>query len=246
MMKTIAIIPSRYGSSRFPGKPLVNICGKPMIWWVYQQCIKVKCLDKVVVATDDERIFRTCRDYLIDVIMTSSDNRTGTDRVAEVARNLDADFYVNIQGDEPLIEPEIIDKVVSFKMEHENLDVINTMTILSDSEDAHSNSIVKVVHSDDNLIYLSRSAVPYPKSGEKIRYMRHLGLYGLTKGALDFFSKSERSPIEKIEDIEMLRFIENGYRIKVVQVESKSIGVDRPEDIEKVEMEIKSRNFTGE
>jgi 3-deoxy-manno-octulosonate cytidylyltransferase (CMP-KDO synthetase) len=130
-MKIIGVIPARYQSSRFPGKPLVNICGKPMIWWVYQQCIKVKSLDKVVVATDDERIFQTCRDYLMDVIMTSSDNRTGTDRVAEVARNMDADFYVNIQGDEPLIEPEIIDKVISFKMEHENLDVINTMTISS-------------------------------------------------------------------------------------------------------------------
>lgn len=235
-MNVVGIIPSRYQSSRFPGKPLALINGKPMIWWVYQQVKKVNLFREVLVATDSKQIYDTCIDNNINVMMTSNTHQTGTDRLSEVAKKYKADFYVNIQGDEPLIEPETIKAVVTYKMNHPKVEVINTMTPLLDNEDVSINTIVKVVAAqNDDLIYLSRSPVPYPKKGQSIQYYRHLGLYGLSRDALLFFGKTDRSYIEQIEDIEMLRFLENGYHIKIIQVKSGAIGVDRPEDIVKVE-----------
>lgn len=235
-MKIVGIIPSRYQSSRFPGKPLVQINGKPMIWWVYHQVMKVESFDDVYVATDSERIYNVCVENNMKVLMTSDKHQTGTDRLGEVAEKVEADFYVNIQGDEPLIEPETIQKVVDYKISHPEVDVINTMTRLHDDEDVTTNTIVKVVAADNgDLIYLSRSPIPYPKRGQDVEYYKHLGLYGLSRNALFFFAHAERTKNEKIEDVEMLRFLESGYRIKIVSVNSRTIGVDRAEDIIKVE-----------
>jgi 3-deoxy-manno-octulosonate cytidylyltransferase (CMP-KDO synthetase) len=235
-MKIIGVIPSRYESSRFPGKPLAEICGKPMIYWVYQQVIQVKDFDAVYVATDDGRIEEVCKQYGMNCIMTANTHQTGTDRLGEVAQKIEADFYVNIQGDEPMIEPETIQKVVDYKMEHPETRVINTITPIREELEITSNTCVKVVtNSEDDGIYLSRSPIPYPKKGQEITYYKHLGLYGLTREALLFFAGAKRTKLEQIEDIEMLRFIENHINIKFVTVDSSTIAVDRKEDIARVE-----------
>lgn len=241
-MKIIGVIPARYQSSRFPGKPLAMICGHPMIWWVYQQVKKVEAFQDVCVATDSEEIYNTCKALDIHVVMTSSEHATGTDRLGEVALHSDGDFFVNIQGDEPLIEPEVIQSIIDYKVKYPEIEVINTMTALKDEKDAQRDSVVKVAAAENgDLLYLSRAAIPRSKKNEAVPYKKHLGLYGLSKEALLFYANADRGMIESIEDVEMLRFLENGYRIKIVEVCSESIGVDLPEDIEKVEAVIKQR-----
>lgn len=241
IMKIIGVIPARFQSSRFPGKPLAQINGKPMIWWVYNQVIKVNQFNDVYVATDSTRILDECNKYKIKAILTSDKHQTGTDRIGEVATKIKADFYVNIQGDEPLIEPETIERIVTYKQENPEVEVINSMTLIHDEKDIQRNTVVKVVAADnDDLLYLSRAPIPYPKRGQKIEYYKHLGLYGLSKQALEFYSQTQRAKNEKIEDIEMLRFLENGYRIKIVEVNSNSVGVDCPEDILRVEQKMKN------
>ena len=241
-MKIIGVIPARYQSSRFPGKPLAEILGKPMIWWVYQQASKVQSIEGLFVATDSDKIYDACKNYDIPVIMTKDTHPTGTDRLGEIAEKTDADFYINIQGDEPMIEPEVIQSIVDYKIAHPEVEVINTMTDLGDAKTATELSVVKVASADnDDLLYLSRSPIPCSKKGEEVHYKRHLGLYGLSREALIFYSHAERGHLESIEDVEMLRFLENGYRIKILSVKSDSIGVDNPEDIDKVEAALKAR-----
>lgn len=241
-MKIIGIIPARYQSSRFPGKPVAMICEKPMIWWVYQQATKVEAFDEVMVATDSQIIYDTCMEYGMKVVMTKDTHPTGTDRLGEVAEKTDADFYVNIQGDEPLIEPSTIQAIIDYKNKYPEIEVINTMTSLPETEDVNNPSIVKVAASqNDDMLYLSRAPIPRSKKDEKVAYKRHLGLYGLSREALLFYSGTERGYLESIEDVEMLRFLENGYRIKIVEVSSQSIGVDLEEDIAKVEAVLNKR-----
>ncbi len=241
-MKIIGVIPARYESSRFPGKPLALICGKPMIWWVYNQAIKVEAFSEVMVATDSDKIFDACKELGINVRMTSDTHQTGTDRLGEIAKNEEADFYVNIQGDEPLIEPAVIQTIVDYKIKHPEVEVINTMTALEEDQDVNALSIVKVAAAkNDDLLYLSRSPIPRSKKGGQIDYKRHLGLYGLSREALLFYAGADRGFIESIEDVEMLRFLENGYRIKILEVTSESLGVDNPEDIAKVEAVMNKR-----
>ena len=207
-----------------------------MIWWVYKQASRVTEFDELMVATDSDKIYDACREYDINVVMTKDTHPTGTDRLGEIAEKSDADFFVNIQGDEPLIEPEVIKSIVDYKIENPDVDVINTMTVLKENQDVNDISIVKVAAAKNkDMLYLSRSPIPRSKKGEEVRYMRHLGLYGLSREALLFYSHTERGFLESIEDVEMLRFLENGYRIKILEVETKSLGVDNPEDIAKVE-----------
>ena len=239
-MSVIAVIPARFRSSRFPGKPLADICGKPMIWWVYQQAKKVGLLDRVVVATEDDRIKAVCESMNMDVIMTSEKHPTGTDRVAEVAQKLEGDLYINIQGDEPLVEPEAIRTIVDYCLKDEGTDVVNTMSAIDDEKVLHSDSVVKVAFNDRNeVIYLSRSIVPFNKGGSAVDYYRHMGMYGIRREALQFFAKTPRGRIERAEDIEMFRFIENGIRIKILPIKTSAIAVDRPEDIPLVEAAMK-------
>ncbi|MCR5542548.1 MAG: 3-deoxy-manno-octulosonate cytidylyltransferase [Eubacterium sp.] len=235
-MKIIGIIPARYQSSRFPGKPVAMIKGKPMIWWVYNQAAKVENFTELLVATDSEKIFNVCREYDIPVEMTKDTHPTGTDRLGEIAEKKEADFYVNIQGDEPLIEPAVIAGIVEYKLAHSEVEVINTMTDLKPDQDVNDKSIVKVAAAEnDDLLYLSRAPIPCSKRDEAVPYKRHLGLYGISRQALLFYARSKRGYLESIEDVEMLRYLENGYRIKIINVISESIGVDNPEDIAKVE-----------
>lgn len=235
-MKIVGVIPARYQSSRFPGKPLALIQGKPMIWWVYQQASKVTDFAELMVATDSDKIYEECHKLGINVAMTSDKHPTGTDRLGEIAEKSDADFFVNIQGDEPLIEPRVIQSIIDYKKAHPEVEVINTMAALKPEQDVEELSIVKAAAAkNDDLLYLSRSPIPRSKKGDKVDYKRHLGLYGLSREALLFYAHTDRGYLESIEDVEMLRLMENGYRIKILEVVSDSIGVDNPEDIDKVE-----------
>ena len=238
-MHVVGVVPARYKSSRFPGKPLADICGKPMIWWVYQQCLKTKHLDEVYVATDDERIFRVCRDLSIDVIMTSDAHPTGTDRVGEVATKVAADLYVNIQGDEPMLEPEVIDAAIIPFFEDDSLLISNLMTKIDDPVDVVNCTVPKVITNREGIgVYLTRATAPYPKGSIDYFYYKQVCVYGFRPEALEFYcdygNKFGKAKVEKIEDIELLRFIENGYRVQFIEIDSKTVAVDTPKDLEKV------------
>ena len=243
-MKIIGVIPARYQSSRFPGKPLASIYGRPMIWWVYRQASKVGDLDEVLVATDHEGIYRKCAELGMRAVMTKDSHPTGTDRLGEIAAGSEADFFVNIQGDEPMIEPGVIQAVIDYKAAHPEIEVINTMAPVRPGQDVRELSLVKAAAAaNGDLLYLSRSPIPKAKSGNPVAYKRHLGLYGLSREALLFFSRTERGYLECMEDIEMLRFLEHGYRIKILEVASESMGIDLPEDIAKAEAAMKALGY---
>ena len=246
-MKAIGVIPARYESSRFPGKPLADICGKPMIWWVYQQCKKVEELDEVYVATDSEKIEAACKNLDIDVIMTSSTHPTGTDRVGEVARRIPADLIVNIQGDEPLLEPETIRAAVLPFLSNTDLQVSNLMTKITNPVDVVNFTVPKVITNKDGIgIYLTRATAPYPKGSINYSYYKQVCVYGFKPEALQFFcdygEKYGKAKVEAVEDIEILRFIENGYKVQYIEVDSDTVAVDTPNDLEKVREIVSSRS----
>ncbi|MCM3652964.1 3-deoxy-manno-octulosonate cytidylyltransferase [Metabacillus litoralis] len=234
-MKVIGVIPARYGSTRFPGKPLAKILGKPMIQHVYERVSESKLVDQVIVATDHEEIKQVVEGFGGQAVMTSKDHETGSDRIAEVTTKVDGDFYVNIQGDEPLIHHEIIDALI--KEAHETPDaVVTAKTKIKDAEDVANPNVVKVItdHSK-KAIYFSRSPIPYNRANNDFTYYKHLGIYGYPKKVLNEFVQLPQSSLEATEMLEQLRLLENGYTVKVVETSYNAVGVDTPEDIEKVE-----------
>lgn len=248
-MKIVGVIPARYKSSRFPGKPLADICGKPMIWWVYHQCLKVDELSAVYVATDDERIEKACLENNINVIMTSDKHMTGTDRLGEVARKIPADLYVNIQGDEPLIEPENIRKAIFPFYDNEELQITNLMTKITNPVDVVNFTVPKVIVNKDNVgIYLTRSTAPYPKGSIDYSFYKQVCVYGFKPEALQFYceygEKYGKARMEKIEDIEILRFIENGYRVQYIEVDSDTVAVDTQNDLVLVNQIVKEKEHS--
>ncbi len=249
-MKIIGVIPARYESSRFPGKPLVDICGKPMIWWVYQQCKKVDDFSEVYVATDDKRICDVCSELGIKYVLTSNQHKTGTDRIGEVARNIKADLIVNIQGDEPLLEPETIRAAIKPFYQDPKLQVSNCMAKIKDPVDVVNFTVPKVITNKDGIgIYLTRSTAPYPKGNIDYCYYKQVCVYGFKPEALQFFCdygfKYGKAKIEAIEDIEILRFIENGYKVQYVEVDSESVAVDTPKDLERVRKIVEKKIHSG-
>ena len=242
-MKIIGVIPARYKSSRFPGKPLTDICGKPMIWWVYQQAKKVKEFDSVYVATDDSRIEAACKEYGLDVIMTSDKHETGSDRVAEVATKVEGDLFVNIQGDEPVIKPEMIEQVISIFTEDESVYFGSLRKEITDEDEIKATSTVKVVTDcNGDALYFSRSVIPSNlKDGKLARVFRHVGIYAYKKDFLLKFSAMKQTELELGEGIEPLRAMENGYKMRLKETEYSSIGVDLPEHIALVEKEIRKQ-----
>ena len=230
MSKTIAIIPCRFKSSRLPGKPLKEICGIPMYMHVYKQSLRCNELDDVFIATDDDRIKESCKKNGVPVIMTDSSCVTGTDRVAEAANSLDCEIVVNIQGDEPMIDPVSIDMVAKEMKNSIDIFATNAFTII-DSDDADNPHIVKaLISNNSNALMFSRSKIPYKKNMSPI-YRQQLGLYAFKKESLLMFPKLRIGEIEQAEDIEMLRVIENGYTLKMVEVLERSISVDTLEDL---------------
>ncbi|MFC5775834.1 3-deoxy-manno-octulosonate cytidylyltransferase [Ectobacillus antri] len=234
-LKAIGVIPARYGSTRFPGKPLAQIMGKPMIQHVYENVKKSKELDDVVVATDHEAIFQTVEAFGGKAVMTKKDHETGSDRIAEVTNHVEGDFFVNIQGDEPLIHHELIDTLVRTARESDDA-VITAKTAIKTEADIANPNVVKVVAGYDNkALYFSRSAIPYNRANKETTYYKHLGIYAYPKAVLNEFVKLPQSPLEELEMLEQLRLLENGYTIKVIETTYDAVGVDTPEDIQKVE-----------
>ncbi len=245
-MKIVGVIPARYQSSRFPGKPLADICGKPMIWWVYQQCKKVEEIDEVYVATDSTEIEKVCIDQGINVVMTSQNHPTGTDRVGEVAQKIPADLIVNIQGDEPLLEPDTIRAAILPFIKDPNLQISNLMTKITDPIDVVNCTVPKVITNEQGYgVFLTRAPVPYPKGSLAFSYYKQVCVYGFKPAALKFFceygKKHGKAKVEAIEDIEILRFIENGYKIQYIEVDSQTVAVDTEKDLEKVRTIVRQR-----
>ncbi|WP_313411267.1 3-deoxy-manno-octulosonate cytidylyltransferase [Sphingobacterium multivorum] len=241
-MKILGIIPARYQSSRFPGKPLVEILGKPLIIWVSEIVEKALGKENFVVATEDERILKVVESHGYKAIITSDKHLTGTDRLAEVAQQINADVYVNIQGDEPMIDYRDIIRAVDLKIQYPDF-IINAMTSLTDTEDPKNINIPKVlVNKFDELIYMSRLPIPGVKGGqEEPIYLKQVCIYAFTKNELSAYGQTkQKAEYEKFEDIEILRFFDLGYKIKMFYTDNHSLAVDIPEDVEKVEAELKT------
>jgi 3-deoxy-manno-octulosonate cytidylyltransferase (CMP-KDO synthetase) len=249
--KISAVIPARYGSTRFEGKPLADILGKPMIQYVYEGVRQSKLIDEVIVATDDQRIIEAVKSFGGKAAMTSSTHFTGTDRVAEIARKLRSEIIVNVQGDEPLIKGDIIDKAINPFLTDDALQMSTLMTRIEEVRDWLNPHIVKVVVDQKNFaLYFSRSPIPFPRDLQigrlqshpfgtnrplPKRVFKHIGVYVFRRKFLLHFSKMKPTPLEKLEKLEQLRALENGWRIKVTPVDYEPICVDTPEDLQKVE-----------
>ncbi|QOR65475.1 3-deoxy-manno-octulosonate cytidylyltransferase [Cytobacillus suaedae] len=243
-MNYCVIIPARYKSTRLPGKPLVELGGIPMIIRTYQQCIKACPADKVYVATEDERIRETCESNGIQVIMTSSSCLTGTDRIAECTKYIDADVYINVQGDEPLFNPKDLEKLIDYVGKYPG-EILNGYCEINDEVIFRSGSVPKVVfRPDGRLLFMSRSPFPSNKEHSFEKAWRQVCAYAFPKEALeDFSSVSEKTRLESIEDIEILRFLELGWDVRMIELSSDSIAVDNPEDVHKVEEAILERGL---
>jgi len=241
-MKVIGVIPCRYKSSRFPGKPLALISGKPMVWHVWNQAGKTEYIDRLIVATDDNRIYDACHQYGIESVMTSENHKTGTDRVAEVAGRIEGDVFVNIQGDEPLIDPSGIDRIILEIKKNDREDIVNAFSAITDMGDIINGNVVKVITSiDDYALAYSRSPIPYPKESNP-RYKRQIGLYAIKRDVILKFPSLSRGYLELSEGVEMFRYLENGYKIKMVEIsDDGSIPVDIADDILRVESVLKKR-----
>ena len=243
MSSVVAIIPARYGSTRLPAKPLVDLCGKPMIQRVYERTSKASHVDKVIVATDHEEIVRVVKNFGGDVMMTPADLRSGTDRVAFVAKSLaEAEIVVNVQGDEPLIEPQMIDRTIEPLLKDRSITTGTPVKKITDGDDLLNPGIVKVVLDKDGFaLYFSRSPIPFARDrgepGQWVNqhtYYKHIGLYVFRKDFLLKYATWSETPLERMEKLEQLRILENGYRIKAVVTEFDSIPIDTQDDVDKV------------
>ncbi|HET9209954.1 MAG TPA: 3-deoxy-manno-octulosonate cytidylyltransferase [Thermoanaerobaculia bacterium] len=228
-------IPARYGSTRLPGKPLLPIAGRPMIEHVYTRVARARGLDRVVVLTDDERIARAVEGFGGEAEMTPADCASGTDRIAWAARRWDASAVINIQGDEPLIDPEEISRIAEHLAAHPQDPVVTLATPAAPEEMGNPNAVKVVLARDGAALYFSRAPIPYPRNEGGFAPLKHLGIYGYQRDALLRLAALPPSPLERSESLEQLRALENGMGIRVLIVERTSIGVDTAEDLERVE-----------
>jgi 3-deoxy-manno-octulosonate cytidylyltransferase (CMP-KDO synthetase) len=240
-MKILGIIPARYASTRFPGKPLVDIAGKSMIQRVYEQAKKCNRLSEVIVATDDDRIFAHVAGFGGVAVMTATDHQSGTDRCAEVAqKHPEYEVVINIQGDEPYIDPEQITKLISCFNDANTQIATLVKKVLTDHELHNTNSPKVIINKHSEAIYFSRSPLPHIRGQEPqhwlqhFTYFKHIGIYGYRTDILNQITKLPVSSLEKAESLEQLRWIENGYKIKVAETELETYAIDTPEDLEKI------------
>ncbi|MBN1380586.1 MAG: 3-deoxy-manno-octulosonate cytidylyltransferase [Deltaproteobacteria bacterium] len=238
-MKVVCIIPSRYPSTRFPGKPLADLLGKPMIQHVYERVLQAKAVSYCAVATDDERIAAAVRGFGGNAVMTSERHRSGTDRIAEAVSGLglaDSDIVVNIQGDQPVFEPAQIDEVAEPLLDDSSIPMATLIyKIVRDEEITHPNAVKVVFDCDHFALYFSRATIPYVRDwGNRASYYKHHGIYAYRKDFLDTFTRLPEGVLEKLEALEQLRALEHGYKIKVVETRHDSIEVDTPEELERV------------
>ena len=244
-MKTVIIIPARYQSTRFPGKPLKKILNKEMIIWVAEVCEKVLSKKLVYIATDDDRIHAKVKEFGFQTVFTSKDCLTGTDRLAEASKKINADIYINVQGDEPLVKSDDIKKIIDYKIKYPD-HVVCGYTEISKNENPLNKNIPKVVlNENDELMYISRSLVPGSKDenlSTKKKYFKQVCIYAFNKYELDkYYSFEKKSITERLEDIEILRFFDLNKKIKMVKTTSGSLAVDEKNDIKKIERLIKKK-----
>ncbi len=247
-VKVLAVIPARYGSTRFPGKPLSLIHGKSLIQHTYENALSCPLLDGVVIATDDERIYNHAKEFHASVVMTDPNHPNGTERIAEVISNLKErpDIVVNIQGDEPCITSELIEALVMALIDNPDVPMSTLITPLSNPEDANNPSIVKcVVNQKGRALYFSRSCIPGNKSSKPLSttpYYSHIGLYAYRTDFLFTYLHLSPTPLQLTEDLEQLKVLEHGFQIQTATVKHQSLGVDTPEDIHKVESYLCKQN----
>ena len=245
-MKIVGVIPARFQSTRMPGKPLADICGKPMIWWVYRQVAKVTGIAEIYIATDDQRIASICDSFHMKYIMTSDHHPDHISRVQEVSDRIQADYYICVNGDEPLIDPRSIEKLLPTEKK-DGFYFGGAMRILTDPAQTIDFANIKIaVNKDNRAIYMSRTPVPYPRGSLNFSYRKYVGIECFNKMSLDFFVKHEMGCLEKAEDIDHLRFLENGMPMQFYTVDSESLSVDTPKDLEFVKTVIQKKIETGE
>lgn len=238
MKKATGIIPARYHSARFPGKPLALIKGKPMIQRVYERAKTAECLTRLIIATDDERIFKTCKAFGAEVQMTSPQHNSGTERAAEIAEKLNTPIVINIQADEPLIRGKMIDELVS-ALQDESIPMATLAAKVKDIRLLYEKNTVKlVVDKQGFALYFSRSPLPFNPTDH---FLQHIGIYGYQKDFLLEFCSMQPSRLEKTEKLEQLRVLENGYKIKIIESPFQTLSVDSPQDIINVENYLKKR-----
>ncbi|HEX7194268.1 MAG TPA: 3-deoxy-manno-octulosonate cytidylyltransferase [Chthoniobacterales bacterium] len=242
MNEVVGIIPARWGSTRFPGKPLHLIAGKPLIQHVWERCSEAACFDRIIIATDDMRIAEAGFALGAEIALTSPDHKSGTDRIAEVARKLRrASLIFNIQGDEPLIDPLLLRRLVREARHKKEIEIITAATPLAPDASLNEHNVKVVFDSKGNALYFSRSRIPFHRGAGNVDFYKHLGIYGYRRKALLNFVKWGPSLLEQAEQLEQLRALENGMKIRVIVSESNSIGVDTAEDATRVERLIMSR-----
>ena len=238
-IKVVVVIPARYLSTRLPGKPLVSLAGKPMIQRVYERVRLAQRVDRVIVATDDERIVKAVEGFGGEARMTRADHRTGTERVAEVAAREEAELFVNVQGDEPLLDPVAVDTAVASLREEPAASIATVATPITTPADIMDPNVVKtVLDFDGNALYFSRAPVPWVRdtaSKIQVRHLKHLGLYVFQREALLEYPTLPQGELERSEQLEQLRWLENGWKIRVAEVAHDAVSVDVAEDVSRVE-----------
>lgn len=234
--RVLGVIPARMESTRLPGKPLREICGRPMIAWVYENARRATSLSHLLVATDSREIEAYCREHSIPVLMTSREHKSGTDRLAEVMAKEPASIYVNIQGDEPMITPDHLERLLR-PFHDDPATSVSTLKVAIDAETALDPNVVKVVADNSNrALYFSRARIPFDRDGSgQAQYYKHQGFYAFSAEALKTFHRLPPSPLEKLEKLEQLRYLENGIDIMVMEASRDTIGVDTEEDLLRVE-----------
>lgn len=237
--KVVVVIPARYGSTRLPGKPLVSLAGQPMIRHVYERAKMAQTVSAVIVATDDERIVKAVEAFGGEARLTRPDHRTGTERVAEVAAHVDGDVFVNVQGDEPLLDPKAVDTAVNALLEQPRAEVATVATPVKTPGDIMDPNVCKVaLDFDENALYFSRAPIPWVRdtAGKvQARHLKHLGLYVFQRAALLEYPTLPQGDLERVEQLEQLRWLENGWKIRVAEVEHDAVSVDVPDDVARVE-----------
>lgn len=237
--KVVIVIPARYGSTRLPGKPLVNLLGKPMIQRVFERAKQAATAARVIVATDDERIVKAVEEFGGEARMTRVDHRTGTERIAEVAAHTEGDVFVNVQGDEPLLDPGAVDTAVQALLQEPAASIATVAVPIRTPADIMDPNVVKtVLDFDDHALYFSRAPIPWVRDAAHqvhARHLKHLGLYVFQRDALLEYPTLPQGELERLEQLEQLRWMENGWKIRVAEVEHDAISVDVPEDVARVE-----------
>lgn len=242
-MDAIGIIPARYGATRFEGKVLADLMGKSVLQHVWENAKRASTLDDLIVATDEEKVKEEVERFGGKVVLTAKEHKTGTDRLREVVNPIDTKVVVNIQADEPLLHPSMIDDIVRPLLEDKDISMTTLKKKITDPEDLRNPNVVKVV-TDKNgyALYFSRSPIPFPRFHDGVVFYKHIGLYGFTKEFLFTFTTLPVSALENIEGLEQLRVLENGYKIKVAETQFDTIGIDTPEDLARAKEVLISRS----